>query len=171
MSYRNQPYSLVTISTMTALSALSPACHRTFKEPVSQIRMTDPATSSQLNNGFYPVESNAWRWTARKFSVTLKPPPGSEERGAKLRLQIFISASQLQKLGPMTLCTDAGGYPLDPQTFSVPGPYTYSRDVPASALDTNILPVKFSFDKATPPSDTDARELAAVVTSVELQPK
>jgi hypothetical protein len=171
MSQRNGPYSLVVLVAIVAILPVTTGCHRTFKEPASQINMADPVTSGQLNSGFYTIESNTWRWTARKFSVMLKPPSGSGQRGAILRLHLYISAGQLQTLGPMTLSTNAGGYSLDPQTFSVAGPYVYSRDVPAPALDTNILPVKFCFDKAATPSDTDARQLAAVVTSVELQTK
>ncbi len=159
-------------SVLFATTVVIPAgCHRTFKEPSSQINMADVAQAGQLSAGFYPPESNAWRWTMRKFSVLLRPPDNSENRGASLRLHLYISASQLQKLGPMTLRADAGGYPLSPETFAVAGPYVYTRDVPAGALATNILPIKFSFDKASPSSATDARELAAVVSAVELQPK
>jgi hypothetical protein len=171
MSHLSQLYSLVPLFLLTVISVISPGCHRSFKDPVSQLNMADALIADQLDTGFYPAESNAWRWTMRKFSVLLKPPSGSERAGARLRLHLYISASQIQRLGPMTLSADAGGYSLAPETFSLAGPYIYTRDVPPAALDTNIVPVKFSFDKAAAPSETDARELAAVVSSVELQLK
>ena len=83
------------------------------------------------------------------LSVMLAPPPGAEERGAKIQLGMRISPSQIEDLGPMTLRVSAGGYPLSPQTFSSAGNDLYSADVPQDALATNILPFKFTFDKAT----------------------
>lgn len=170
MSFRNNTCSVLAIVFMTALLATL-GCHRTFKDFASHVNMADPAAAGQLHVGFYPIESKAWRWTRRKFSVLLKPPPGSEHRGGELRLHLYISAGQFQKLGPMTLGADAGGYPLTPETFSAAGPYIYARDMPPQVLDTNLLPIEFSFDKAAAPSETDARELAAVVSSVEIQSK
>jgi hypothetical protein len=119
--------------------------------------------------GFYAPEANAWCWTARVFSVMLGPPPRAEERGARLQLHLHIPKAQLDKLGPMTLRVNAGGYPMIPRTFSEPGNYLYSEEVPRDALATNILPFKFTFDKASSAGPEEARELGVVVTSIGLE--
>lgn len=133
--------------------------------------MADPAHSDQLISGFYSVEKDKWRWTAQKFTVGLGPPPGCAQRGAKLVLNLYIPDNQIEKLGPLTLRAEAAGRSLDSETFTKSGSYTYSRDLPASLVDTNLVPVNFSFDKASLPSDTDGRELGAVVTGVSLETK
>ena len=155
----------------TVALAFSLACHRSNKGPSSVINVADPATANQLLSGFYNVESNRWRWTNQDFSVALKPPPGGEQKGATLRLHLFIPDSQLKKLGPMTLSAELDGHPLGPETFSEEGSYIYARDIPGDALRSDLIPVTFSLDKAAPPSAQDSRELGAVVTSIELQSK
>lgn len=156
---------------ISAVLALCLGCHRKFKEPASILKMSDTSTANQLGPGFYGVESDSWRWTSRTFSVMLKPPQGTERAGATLVLKLFISGKEIEELGPMTLNANANGRRLEPETFSKAGPYTYSRDLSADVIATDIVPVKFSFDKALCPSETEARELAAVVTLVGLQAK
>lgn len=143
-------------------------CH-TVKEPASKIDISDTATSNQLLSGFWWLESGSWRWTARRFSAALKPPDDSEARGATLYLHLFVSESQIELLGPMTLEATVDGHQLQPETFSKSGTYTYARALPKELLATSILPVTFSFDKALTPKNADGRELAAVVTGIELQ--
>ena len=130
------------------LSALG--CHN-VKEPVSKLDLADPATSYQLLTGFWWVESNSWRWTAREFSVALQPPVSAEMEGATLNLHLYIPDSQIESLGPMTLDATGGGRGLQPETFPKGGTYIYTREIPKDLMATSILPVKFSFDKALPP--------------------
>lgn len=144
------------------------SCHA-VKEPVSSIDIADPETKNQLLSGFYQLEDQAWRWTAREFSVALKPPQGAERHGATLRLVLYIPDSQIQLLGPMTLAASTGSYALDPETFSKGGTYSYLRKIPPSALDTSLLPVDFCFDKALAPLSADGRELTVIVSKIELE--
>ena len=83
------------------LFALTAACRRpdplrlqpTIEEPpalAGAIRMADPATASQLLRGFYPVEQNAWRWSAPKFSVVLGAPLSASKKGAGLILEFSL---------------------------------------------------------------------------------
>jgi hypothetical protein len=133
--------------------------------------MSDTAISKQLIAGFYDVEANAWRWTARKFVVSFPQPVNADQKGAKLELQLYIPDSQIAKLGPVTLSADVDEHPLPSQTFSAGGQYTFARDVPPDALRSNLVPVIFTFDKAVPPSAGDGRELGAVVTMAALTSK
>lgn len=152
------------------LSALLPlaACHR-LQAPASVVNVADGATANQLLSGFYGVEGRAWRWTAQEFTVALGPPRGAAKNGAKLLLRIYVPGVQIEELGPMTLSAEVGGVELQPETFSKSGIYTYTRDVPASVLDTNVLPASFSLDQSSGSTDEGGRVLGVVVSSIELQ--
>jgi hypothetical protein len=153
---------------VTVGMVLISACHE-VKEPLSRIDLSEVRTADQLLSGFYQLENGAWRWTAREFSAGLRPPDGAEQRGATLELYFYLPDFQVEALGPMTLSASTGTYELSPQTFSKGGTYIYSRKVPKEALATSLLPVTFSFDKATEPLTSDGRELAAIVSKIELQ--
>ena len=123
----------------------------------------------QLLSGFYGVEAGAWRWTAKSFSVVLKPPPGSERTGAMLRLVLFLPDQQIGKAGAVILRADADGAPLPPKTFSRAGSYVYAADMPASSLRFDAVCVNFHLDNATVQTGKDARELGLIATSVSLE--
>lgn len=133
--------------------------------------MSDSAAENQLIAGFYQLEDNRYRWTARRFAVVLNPPAGCRRTGAILQLNLFIPESHLEKLGEVTLTADVGEVSLEPQTFAKPGPASYIREIPPALLPVNVLlPVVFTFDKATAPFQiSDNRELGAVVTEVSLR--
>ena len=148
---------------------LLPACQRARPKPLaSSVKTADPAVAHQLAAGFYGVESNAWRWTGKDFSVVLLPPQGADRRGARLQVRLFIPDRQIQQIGAMTLNADVDGHDLPSQTFTRGGAQVYTSDVPADALRSNAVPVNFSFDKAAPPAGGDARELGAVVSEIAL---
>lgn len=136
---------------------------------VSAILMNDPATSGQLIRGFYPPEASAWRWTMQNFSVALAPPPGAAQKGAKLNFKFNFPEPIFKKLGTLTLNATINGLKLPPEMYSMPGNYTYSRDVPASALSGNAAAIDFACDKVFPPTGDDRRELALVAVSVSLE--
>lgn len=133
------------------------------------VKAADPSTEYQFMAGFYPPEGNSWRWTMRAFSVMLGPPRLAEQNGARLELHLYVPETQIQNLGPMTLRANAGGYPLAAETFRAAGMYVYTREIPREALATNVLPVRFAWDKAAAATSSDSRELSAVVTSVGLE--
>ncbi len=135
----------------------------------SSLDMGDPASDAQLLTGFYGVEENAWRWTAKNFSAVLKPPPGSDQNGANLTLRVYVSPGQLEALGPMTLRGDMNGYPLGPRVFQTPGRYVYSERAPAQALRAGLVLVNFELDKAANGVKVDRRELGVVVSFVGLE--
>jgi hypothetical protein len=135
------------------------------------VNMADPSTAPQLVSGFHALENGAWRWTMRKFSLMLKPPPGADQNGATLRFRMFISDDQINRLGPITLSADVNGHPLDPQTFTKPGDTIYSRTVPADALKGASVKVSFSLDKVREGDNVDGRQLGVVALLIGLQPR
>ncbi|MBV9506924.1 MAG: hypothetical protein JO323_18190 [Acidobacteriia bacterium] len=171
---------------LAALAALAlTGCKRKEAVKVSQtetetppiaslIHTGDPNSDTQLVTGFYPIEEHSWRWTAQHFSVVLRPPAGSAERGATLSLQLNIPEPVLAKLKTVALSAVIGGVMLPPETYTKPGPYTYTRDVPSNALNVSkdAVRVDFQLDKAIPPSaGGDQRELGVIVAAVGLDAK
>jgi hypothetical protein len=140
-------------------------------QAVSSIDIADPAQAVQLLTGFYGVEMHTWRWTAKKFSVALKPPPGAGRNGARLVLKIYMPPIQTQLLGAITLHADLDGHALEPQTYLAPGAYTYSAAIAPEDLQFRLVTANFYLDKAVTTLKTDPRELGTVVNAVGLEPQ
>lgn len=145
-------------------------CNRVVKQRMkSRVVMNDPDISKQLVSGFYGLEGNSWRWTARQFVVTF---PGFREvdmrRQHSLRLSVFVPEGQIKQLGSLTLNADVNGTVLTSETFREPGVHTYMRSIPQGALESNIIPVVFFLDKATAPGPAEGRELGLVVNDAQL---
>lgn len=71
----------------------------------------------------------------------------------------------------MTLTATIDGEPLTPETYAHGGTYYFVRDVPACFLQTNLLPISFSFDTYSPHSEAEGRDLGAVVSMAALESK
>jgi hypothetical protein len=141
-------------------------------ELLTSVSAANPKAGPQLLNGFYGVEGNAWRWTAKQFAVLL-PTPDASAAGFRLVLKVTVPQTVIEKQKSVTLQARVGDVMLDPQTFSTSGSGEYSRDVPAQALKTagDTFRVDFSLDKSLPPANGDKRELGIVFNSLVLEPK
>ena len=166
---------------LIALVALAPACRirktdraKTAEddgELLSVVSVADPRAALQLTRGFHGLEHNAWRWTMKDFTVTLRPPARAATNGANLQLKFTIPDVIYNRLGDIVMDARINGVDLGPQTYSQPGDVTYMRDVPPAALNAESVAVEFHVDKGLPPSGADTRELAVIVTAVGLLPK
>ena len=160
-------------------------CSKESKTPVKQtveetpsaprmltaVNMGESKGEKQLLTGFYAIESNAWRWTAKDFSVELRPPAGSAVEGATLTLDISIPQVVIDKLHSVTLSASIKGTDLGSQTFSHEGPAEYRRDVPATLLTGASVRIDFHLDKVMPPANGDQRSLGIIARSVALEAK
>jgi hypothetical protein len=172
---------LSAVFALLAIVALAPAC-RTKRKPrakvsdddgqlASVVVVADSRSAVQLVRGFHNLEGEAWRWTMKSFTVTLRPPAGAAENGAKLELKFVLPEVIINRLGAMTLSAKVNGTDLPPETFSKTGDWVYTREIPASALHGDAVTVDFAVDKAIPPSEQDSREVAIIVTSIGLTQK
>jgi len=162
----------VVLAAVLAISmVVVPGCRRKERALSNMVNMSDPTTATQLVSGFHAVESGAWRWTMKRFSLILKPPPGSEQNGATLRLKMFLSDEQIKNLGPITVSAEVNGVPLQPQTFSKSGETVYSRPVPPEALRAPSVKASFTLDKAREPDTVDGRQLGVVAEVIGLSPR
>jgi hypothetical protein len=163
---------------LLAFVALAPVgCRRKKKVKAredgmaSVVNVADPADSAQLVRGFSSVEADAWRWSTSKFSVVLRPPEGAAQNGAVLQLVFTLHDAIVNKLGPVTVSATVNGTPVASETFSQTGDFTYSHDVPASALGVDVVTVEFTTDKKLGPTEQDRRELALIVKTIGLVAK
>jgi hypothetical protein len=164
---------------------MSVGCNRehkvTVKETVEEtpattlvpviVNMGDPKQEKQLVSGFYGIEANSWRWTAKDFTVSLRPPAASAAQGAKLVFALSIPGVVIDKLKSVTLAASINGTALAPETYAHDGQFEYKRDVPSSVLAGNAARVEFHLNKSMPPAGGDARELGIVARSVGLESK
>lgn len=137
----------------------------------SALKMNDPAAPAQLIKGFYGVESGTWRWTAKNFSAILRPPLTAAQHGATLTFSLSIPDVVIQRLSSVTLTASTGTTKLKSETYSKPGSYTFSADVPPDLLIKDAITIDFSLDKAIPPGTTDTRELGIISLAIGLEAK
>jgi len=137
----------------------------------SQIPMGEAKWEPQLLSGFYGIEGNSWRWTARQFSVALRPPAGAAQNGAVLEFDFTVPDVVVQKLKSVTLSASLGAADLGSETYSKSGPAVYKKDIPATALGGDSVKVQFSLNKAMQPNGDEHRELGVVANSVKLTAK
>jgi hypothetical protein len=164
---------------IVAISLTTGACKRrerakveTIEEPFalkSTVATSDPRAAVQLVNGFYDIEFNAWRWTAGKFAVNLRPPRGSAESGAKLVLRFSAPEPVMSRLNTIKLSAKVGSTDVGSETYSKPGETIFRKDVPASALSGDSVVVSFELDKSLPAGSVDQRELGVIVSSIALE--
>jgi hypothetical protein len=139
--------------------------------PSPEVQVADPQTSTQLISGWYGVEHHAWRWTARKFAVLLRPPVRSAVTGATLIFDFTLPDVVISRLGSVTLAACFQGTRLAPETFRKAGVARYVREVPASLLSGKLARFDFELDKAMVPGGGDTRELGVVANRVGLEAK
>ena len=137
-------------------------------ELASTVHLGDPRVADQLVSGFYQIEANAWRWSARKFAVLLRAPAGSGQVGAALAVHVTVPPVLIEKLSSVTLSATIDGTTLGPETWTRPGEYVYQRDVPANLIRGPAVRVEFEVAKTMTPGSVDQRELGIVVSSVGL---
>jgi hypothetical protein len=137
----------------------------------SSLKMSDPAAPQQLLKGFYGLEGGAWRWTAKNFSAMLRPPLASAQRGATLTFSITVPPVVIEKTSGVTLTASSGSTKLKSETYSKPGSYTFTADVPPDLLVKEAITLDFSLDKSISPGPTDSRELGIIATAIGLESK
>lgn len=167
---------------LAALAVVTAGCNRRDKVPAGQtqeeaprmatmVHVADPRAGQQLIAGFHGVEQNSWRWTEQSFSVMLRPPREAAKTGAGLQLKFSLPEVVTQKLGAVALEATVAGTPLGKESYTVPGEYTYSREVPAKLLAGESVRVDFALDKSLPPSESDERNLGIIVSAVGFEAK
>jgi hypothetical protein len=118
-------------------------------------RAFPPPPVTQLVDGWHVLENGAWRWTKRRFSLTVAP-------GAQ-RLSLKVTVPPNLEL-PLTLTARVEGIAIAAHTLTRPGDFECAQIVPPGA---EVL-VEFEVDRALPPDATDGRQRAILVRGIEL---
>ncbi len=137
----------------------------------SVVRMSEPKTAVQLVRGFYALEQGAWRWTKSQFSVTLRPPSGVAQNGARVEMKLTVPEAVIAKVPVMTLFCTVNGQALEPEKITKAGDLLYQRDVGGSALTGEAVTFDFHVDKFLAAGQVEERELALIVLSIGLVKK
>lgn len=137
----------------------------------SRLELGNPAHASYLLEGFHQIEESRWRWSARQFAVSLKPPFASAQQGAVLHLTGNVSPLVLEKAGPLTLTARIAGQTLPAVTFAKPGDASYSMPVPPALLASSPVRVDFALSAALAPGSIpgDGRELGLIVSQIAFE--
>ncbi len=163
-----------------SLTAVS-ACHRqervyiedddtdSASTLVSSFKMYEPAASRQLMGGFYDLEANSWRWTARDFVIDFKTPPLAATRGATLSFSFVIPDVVIRKVPAFQLAAAVHGRQIGVQNYTAAGPQTFTAAIPRELCGPAETVVDFHIPKVMPPSDSDKRELGVIATAAALR--
>lgn len=160
-----------------AASCKAPAVNYAVGSPPAPVTLSsavdvrDPVTSAQLVRGLWGLEDNAWRWSAARFSVTLRTPDQAARKGGHLNLKFALPQLVFDQIGAVQLAATVNGIALEPQAISEPGQYNYIREVPPQALSEENVSVQFTTNRAITPSADDPRERVLAVVSVSLTAK
>ena len=113
------------------------------------------AAGSQLVSGWHGLENGAWRWTERKFSLTVAP--GGQRVGLKVRAPENLTF-------PVVLTARSGGVEIGRHEMAGAGDYECAQAAPEGAEAL----VEFEVDRAMGPDETDGRERGVVVRGVDI---
>jgi hypothetical protein len=118
-------------------------------------RAFTPAPVTQLVDGWHVLENGAWRWTARRFSLTVAP--GGQRLGLRVSVPTNLEL-------PLTLTANAGGAVIATHSLTHAGEYECAQVIPAGE---EVL-VEFEVDRALEADATDGRERAILVRGIEV---
>lgn len=157
-------------SVLMALLA-SAGCRSGNSDLAEVINVADEGLAPQLLRGFHGVENNSWRWTQAKFAVALKPPK-KIDNGALLMMRYNLPEAVFAQRKEVTLTATIEGIPLPPEKITKAGAGEFRRDVPADALrGKRAATADFEVSPASPPGETDGRELGLIVDTIGLLKK
>ena len=123
-------------------------------------RLVQPAAAFSLGRGWYDLEYESWRWTARRFSAVLNVT--ARLAPATLLFRFHLPKEVLEQHPALALSAALNGTPLAPSVFSTAGEHEYSAAVPS--LEAGQVKVEFEVDGAIRPGGGDERELGVLVS-------
>jgi len=137
------------------------------KAEFSFINTGDVRAKPQLISGWHSIEDGAWRWTAKEAQAVLATP---RDLPVNFEMRLYFPDEHMQRAGgPVTVAILLDGKPLVQETYTVPGPHTILKTVPAAWLSKPTTSVTIRLNRAVGPSDSDRRELGIVVRGLGFQ--
>jgi len=122
----------------------------------------------ELLEGWHESEETGWRWTRREFAVQIRGiGKALNMTGTAFTMKIYVPEESLQRLGPLTLSSSAGGRELEPAIYETPGLHTLVRHLDAAGGAELLL--RFRLSGALPPDQEDDRERGIIVGSITVE--
>lgn len=134
----------------------------------SSIEMSNPRDAAQLLNGFYNLEQNAWRWTAKQFSVSLAAPKSAVPGAGRLEFRFTVPDIAASELAGVTVSASVEGRPLGAYQAAKPGEQTAVFQVPPELMRADALIVDFTLDKTIPRREAETRDLGVIALGFRL---
>jgi hypothetical protein len=157
---------------VTQTPSASPVATASTPPPLgSSISFGSPVSDHQLAEGFFPIEFNAWRWTAKRFTVNLAVPAGAKSKGASLRFKFALPDAVFKQYKTLGMSATVGSEQLPAQQFTKSGEQEFVANVPATALQDVRVSITFSLNKTYEAGGTDARALGVIAKSIALEAK
>ena len=124
----------------------------------SQVR--HPDLYVQPGEGWYEIEDDRWRWTAKSFSITVALPP--DRKLSEFALRFSIPDAVIANAGRVALSCRVEDEPAGSITCEAPETIEFRGVFPASALPGSLLTLNFCVDSAFLP-ENDSRSLGVLV--------
>ncbi len=124
---------------------------------IAKSRFTGRAAGYRLLDGWYHLENDTWRWTARKFSFEID----AASANATLQLAFYLPEPVAAQHPSVTLRARAAGQELPAIGYTASGFHSYTARL--NGLTPGPVRVEFELDQFLAPTSNDPRELGIQV--------
>jgi hypothetical protein len=139
-------------------------------ELLSRVDAADPRAEAQLLEGLHPLEQRSWRWTAKKFVVSLATPQPAPDLPVELALRFTLPDVIVETLGPITITARIEGAEVGSRRYEQSGiGLVFDVEVPDRLLSNEKTVIEFELDKSMFADESPRRELGIVFLSAVLQ--
>lgn len=137
----------------------------TIAPQVFQLTVADPAYQDRLLRGFYGG-TDPWRWTARRFAVSLDVPPPV---GAPTAVALDMNAPDelMSVVHQVTLTARVNGHVVGSRKYTASGRNYVEFKVPRAFLNKSPAELDFELDRGAK-DPYNGREIGLIVVSVSL---
>ena len=132
----------------------------------SDLAVTDPLFQHKLISGFYDGTAG-WRWTARRFAVSLDVPPPLEA-STEVELDYQVPIELIRAVHDVTVTTRVNGTEVGKQTYTDEGRQNPKYPVPAALLKTSPVTVEVELDHWGQ-DQSKGRDIGLIVVGVGLK--
>jgi cephalosporin hydroxylase len=135
---------------------------------ISELHVVEISSRDRLLAGFYPPQGDeGWLRTARRFAVSIDPPP---PRDAETRLELDFSVPNelMDAKGPVTVTVRVNGTRIGSQKYKTQGRYFFEKRVPPDLLQSSPVRVEYELDRWGTDPDS-GRDVGLIVVGVNLK--
>jgi cephalosporin hydroxylase len=133
---------------------------------VYDLRVADPAYKDRVLRGFYDA-TQGWRWTSRKFAVSLDAPPPLDSP-TFLVLDFNAPDELMNAAHDVTVTARVNGQAVGSKKYTKAGRYFLQFNIPLELLKKSPAELEFEVDH-TAKDPENGREIGLIVVNVSLE--